>query len=171
MRILRGIAMPAGMGLIAALLLSVLGVQSEFAWGWGVLVAAAAPIFTLQMPDDARADAPGRPLERSYVGSDVARLAWAINLHGDAVSEAVTRRVRATLRRRLARHGIDLDDAAQAAAVEERLGPGVWARLNGRATRIQDIREALAAAERLAPPATHDPTQATHDPTQKEQAP
>lgn len=156
MIIIRRIAMPAGMGVSAALLLSVLGVQTEFAWGWGLLVAAATPAFTLHMPDDARADAPGRALERSYVGSDVSRLAWAINLHGDSVSEAVTRRVRATLRRRLARHGIDLDDETQADAVEERVGPGVWARLNGRGTSTQDIRDALAAAERLAPPDMHD---------------
>ncbi|MGF2947747.1 hypothetical protein [Microbacterium alcoholitolerans] len=169
MSVLRRLAMPAGAGLIAALLLSVLGVQTEFAWGWGVLVAAATPIFSLQMPDDARADAPGRALERSYVGSDVSRLAWAINLHGDSVSEAVTRRVRATLRRRLARHGIDLDDATQAEAVEERLGSGVWARLNGRVTSIRDIREALAAAERLVPPDTHDAIQ--RDAIQREQTP
>lgn len=164
MSIIRRIAMPAGMGVLAALLLSVLGVQTEFAWGWGVLVAAVTPVFTLQMPDDARADAPGRALERSYVGSDVSRLAWAINLHGDSVSEAVTRRVRATLRRRLERHGIDLDDATHADAVEARLGPGLWARLNARGTSIQDLRDALAAAERLAP--TH-----THDEDQREQAP
>lgn len=166
MRVFRRIVVPAGLGLITALVLSALGVQTEFAWGWGVLVAAATPVFALQMPDDARADAPGRALDKSYTGSDVSRLAWAINVHGDAVSEAVTRRVRAILRRRLARHGIDIDidDETQAQVVEEHLGPGVWERLNGRATRIQDIRDALAAAERLAPLDTHDATQREHTP-------
>ena len=164
MRVFRRIVVPAGLGLITALVLSALGVQTEFAWGGGVLVAAATPVFGLQMPDDARADAPGRALVKSYTGSEVSRLAWAINVHGDAVSEAVTRRVRATLRRRLARHGIDIDDETQAQVVEERLGPGVWARLKRRATRIQDIRDALAAAERLAPIDTHDATQREHTP-------
>ncbi|UNK72161.1 hypothetical protein [Microbacterium sp. H1-D42] len=154
MRLLGRIAVPLGLGAISIPVLIALGVQAEFAWAWGALLAAVVVMFQLRMPDDPRLDAPGRKDERSYVGSDVSRLAWAINLSSDSVSEAVTRRVRATLRRRLARRGIDLDDEAQAAAVEQQLGTGLWARLNGRRTSIQDIRDALAAAERLAPSET-----------------
>ena len=163
MRRLRRIVLPLGIGAISIPVLIALGVQVEFAWGWGALAAAVVVLFLLPMPDDPRSDAPGRKSERVYVGSEVSRLAWAINPHGDAVSEAVTRRVRATLRRRLARQGVDLDDETQADAVEQRLGPGLWARLNGRRTSIQDIRDAIAAAERLAddtagPSGMTDPT-------------
>lgn len=154
MRLLGGIAVPVGIGAISIPVLIMLGVQAEFAWGWGAVVAAVVVVFRLRMPDDPRLDAPGREDERSYVGSDVSRLAWAINLRSDSVSEAVTRRVRAILRRRLARQGIDLDDESQADAVEQRLGPGLWTRLNGHRTTAQDIRDALSAAERLAPPET-----------------
>lgn len=153
------VALSAGVGAVGAIVLSALGVQAEFSWGWGVLLAAAALVFTLQMPDDPRADAPGRAPEQSYVGSDVSRLAWAINVHGDTVSEAVTRRVRATLRRRLARHGVDPHDDSHADLVERHLGAGLWARLNGRRTTIQDIRDALDAAERLSPTDPQDATQ------------
>lgn len=150
MRQLGRIAVPVGVGAVSIAVLMMLGVQAEFAWGWGALVAAVVVVLRLRMPDDPRLDAPGRQDDNSYIGSDVSRLAWAINLSGDSVSEAVTRRVRATVRRRLARHGIDVDDQTQTSAVEQRLGRGLWARLNGRRTSIQDIREALAAAERLA---------------------
>lgn len=154
----RRILFALGVGLLTGLVLAMIGVQIEFACGWGVLAVGAAIIARLPAFDDPRADAPGRPEEQTYVGSDVSRLAWAINMHTDTVSEAVTRRVRATLRRRLARHGLDPDVVADGTAIEERLGAGLWARLNGHRTTTTDIRDALAAAERLAPTLREDAT-------------
>ncbi|WP_193596288.1 hypothetical protein [Microbacterium sp. YJN-G] len=157
---------PATTCLLAGAVLSALGVPSVFAWGWAVLAAAAALFIGMQLPDDARADAPGRALHREHVGSDVSRLAWAINLQTGTVNEAVTRRVRATLRRRLQRHGVDLDDERHGSEVEWLLGPGLWQRLNGRRTTTDDLRDALAAMERLvpatSPPLTTSPLTPSH---------
>jgi hypothetical protein len=160
MRFLRGAALPTGIGVAVGFTLSVLGLQAEFAWGWAVLAAAITVATRMMFPDDPRADAPGRAAVPEYVGSDVSRMAWAINTQTDTVNEAVTRRARATLRRRLLRHGIDVDDAGQAAAVDRLLGEGVWARLNGHRTKVGDLRDAIAAAERLvAAPAPDSPAQ------------
>jgi len=155
MRLLRALAAPAVTCAVAGSALSALGVQAEFAWGWAVLAAAAALFIGFQLPADPRSDAPGRLLQKEYVGSDVSRLAWAINRQTDTVNESVTRRVRAILTRRLLRHGVDVGDERQAGEVARLLGDGLWQRLHGRKTTIADIRAALAAAERLAP-AEHD---------------
>jgi hypothetical protein len=140
-----------GIGAAVALGLSTLQLPVVYTSGWGLLIAAGALLLGIRFADDPRDDAPGRELGAEYTGSEVSRLAWAINLHTDTASEAVVRRVRATLRRRLLRHGIDVDDGRQAARVDELIGTGLWARLNGPRTRVADLREALAAAERLAP--------------------
>ena len=165
MRALTRFAIPAGVGVLSALALNGIGLQTEFAWGWGALAAAVALMLRVRMPDEPRADAPGRAKQHPYTGSDVSRLAWAINLQGDSVTEAVTRRVRATLRRRLAREGVDVDDERQSDAVEQRLGAGLWLRLNGRGATVQDIREALAVAERLG---AEDKKSTTQNPIQRE---
>ena len=149
MRWLHALLMAAGVAFLAGIGLAVLRVQIEFVWGLSVLVAAAVLLIGLRLPDDPRVDAPRLPDPPDYIGSDVSRLAWAINMHTDTANEAVTRRLRATLRRRLQQHGVDVDDPRQASAVDRMLGDGLWARLNGRRTRVVDVRAALAAAERL----------------------
>ncbi|PKI93192.1 hypothetical protein CW368_02635 [Actinomycetales bacterium SN12] len=136
-------------GGLAAGVLHVLGVQSVFAWGWAIAAATVTLLIGIRMPDDPRFDAPGRAPDPRYVGSEVSRLAWAINPRTDTVNEAVTRRVRATLARRLGRLGVDAEDDAQTAAIDRHLGPGLWQRLNGRRTTVGDIRAGLEAAERL----------------------
>lgn len=140
-----------GVGAVVALGLSALQLPVVYTSGWGMLIAAGALLFGIRFADDPRADAPGRERGAEYTGSEVSRLAWAINLRTDTANEAVVRRVRATLRRRLLRHGVDVDDERQAVRVDELIGAGLWARLNGRRTRVADLREALAAADRLAP--------------------
>ena len=70
-------------------------------------------------------------------------------MHTDTANEAVTRRLRATLRRRLRQHGVDVDDPRQASAVDRMLGDGLWGRLNGRRTTVRDGPAALAAADLL----------------------
>lgn len=148
-RILRGLALPTGIALVVGVALSALGVQVEFAWGWAALGAAITVATGMVFPDDPRADAPGRKAAPEYVGSEVSRMAWAINTRTDTVNEAVTRRVRATLRRRLLRHGIDVDDEQQTDAVDGLLGEGLWERLNGHRTTISVLRDAIAVADRL----------------------
>ncbi|MFD5215167.1 hypothetical protein [Microbacterium sp. NPDC058345] len=145
------IPLAAGAGVLAAVGFSGLGVQATFAWAWGGLIAAVIAVLGVALPDDPRADAPGRDIGDGFRGSEVSRLAWAINPRTGEVGAAVTRRVRATLRRRLALADLDPEAPADAEEVERRLGAGLWARLNGPRTSIQDIGDALAAAERLAP--------------------
>lgn len=154
MRIVRSLAAPVGIGAVVIVVLTALGMQPEFVVGWAGLGAAVMVAVRMVMPDDPRADAPSSVVEQDYVGSDVSRLAWAINIRTDTVNEAVTRRMRATLRRRLQRHGVDADDVQQAAAVDLLIGDGLWSRLNGRRTTVRDLRDAIAAAERLATPQT-----------------
>jgi len=144
----------AGVAVATGIVLSFLGVQTVFAWAWGVLAAAAVLAFGAAMPDDPRADAPRIESDDSAHGSHVSRLAWAIDARQDRVGQAVSRRVRALLRRRLAPLHLDPDDPAHVAAVDVRLGAGLWSRLSGSHTRITDIEDALAAAERLAPEET-----------------
>jgi len=161
MRLVRGLALPLGVGIVVGAALTAVGMQREFAWGWAVMGVAITVALRMVLPDDPRADAPEHFAEPDYVGSDVSRLAWAINIRTDTVNEAVTRRVRATLRRRLLRHGVDVDDERQADAVDRLLGDGLWARLTGRRTRVDDLRDAIAAAERLATTRTQDSTKET----------
>ncbi|WCD91896.1 hypothetical protein [Microbacterium sp. nov. GSS16] len=149
MRAVRRAVLPTVIGAIGAGVLHVLGVQSIFAWGWAIAAATVTLLTGIRMPDDPRFDAPGRPPDPRYVGSEISRLAWAINPQTDTANEAVTRRVRATLRRRLGRLGVDTEDDAHSAAVDRHLGPGLWQRLNGRRTTVRDIRDGLDAAERL----------------------
>lgn len=156
MRTLRALLPPVGAGVLVGIALMALGMQAEFAWGWAVLGSVIVVAVRMVLPDDPRADAPGRAAGPGYVGSDVSRLAWAINIRTDTVNEAVTRRVRATLRRRLLRHGVDIDDERQAVAVERLLGDGLWGRLTGHRTRVADLRAAIAAAERLASTPTRE---------------
>jgi len=158
MRILRSLAPPLGVGVVVGIALTVLGLQIEFAWAWAVLGAAITIAVRMLMPEDPRADAPSPVAAPDYVGSDVSRLAWAINIRTDTVNEAVTRRVRATLRRRLLRLGVDVDDEQQADAVDRLLGAGLWARLTDRRTKIGELRDAIAAAERLAATQTQEST-------------
>ncbi|WP_336646179.1 hypothetical protein [Microbacterium sp. USHLN186] len=144
---LRGATLPVIAGLLAALALHAVAMPPAFAWVGGVLVAAVALLVRIRMPDDSRMDAPAHGDQGEHRGSQVSRLAWAINPETGTAGEAVTRRVRAILQRRLARAGIDV--ATDTARVERHLGPGLWARLQGRDVRVDDIRAALEVAERL----------------------
>ncbi|MDQ0612511.1 hypothetical protein QF046_000152 [Microbacterium sp. W4I4] len=161
MRILRTLGPPLGIAVLLGIALTAVGMRGEYAWGWAVLGAAIMVAVRMMMPDDPRADAPGHAEAADYVGSDVSRLAWAISIRTDTVNEAVTRRIRATLRRRLLRHGVDVDDELQADAVNRLLGDDLWARLTSRRTRIGDLRDAIAAAERLVTSQTQDSTKET----------
>lgn len=172
MRRARAVLPALGAGVLAVIGLTALRVQTEFVWGWAVLVVAAVLLLGLRLPDDSRIDAPRVSEQPDHVGSDVSRLAWAINLSTDTVNEAVTRRVRAILRRRLLRRGVDVDDPGQSAEADRLLGGGgLWARLNGQRTRVDDVRDALAAAERLLVSPRDDPPHRHDLAAQKESTP
>lgn len=164
----RALLTAVGAGTFSVCALIVLRVQTEFAWGWALLVAALVLLLSLNLPDDPRVDAPRTPAQPDYVGSDVSRLAWAINLHTDTVNEAVTRRLRATLRRRLLRLGIDVDDPARMPEVDRLLGRGLWNRLSGGRTRVADIRQGLDVADRLLQGRPDRPPDDTYFSTQRE---
>ncbi|WP_309066301.1 hypothetical protein [Microbacterium sp.] len=145
----RRVVAAATAGLAAAIALLLLGVQMEFACAWGAVAASVVAVVSHPMPDDPRDDAPMNEAEPRYRGSDVARLAWAVDLKAGTVGEVMTRRVRASLRRRLQHAGLDPDSPADAAAIDARLGSGLWERLSARRVTPADIEDALAAAERL----------------------
>lgn len=147
LKALRGVALPVIAALLAGLALHAVAMPSVFAGTGGILVGAVALLVRIRMPDDSRMDAPAHGDQQDHRGSQVSRLAWAINPQTGKAGEALTRRVRAILQRRLARAGIDV--ATDTARVERHLGPGLWARLQGRDVRVDDIRAALEVAERL----------------------
>lgn len=127
-----------------------LGLQAEFAWSAGLVVMGVVVVFALPLSDDARSDAPSGELPLTQTGSDVSRLAWAVNLSEGRVSEIMSRRVRALLRRRLALRGLDPERADHGYAVERVIGAGLWARLGARRVAVTDIRWALEVADVLA---------------------
>lgn len=140
-----------------------LGLQIEFVIAVGILSLAVGTILATPLGSDTRASAPAAESQDRYRGSEVSRLAWAVKLRDDSVGEMVTRRVRATLRRRLALRGLDPDRPADAAEVDRLLGQGLWDRLNGRRARPTDIDEALTRADALIG-ATEHPTANRHPP-------
>lgn len=149
MRPLRWMTAPTLCTVVAVLILSAVGLQREFAWGWALLIAAVVVLLRIRMPEDPRADAPGRAAGQNYIGSDVSRLAWSVEPRTGKVTEMITRRVRATLARRLARVGVDVEDETQRQVIAQWLDGDLWDRLSGREVTVKDIREALNAAERL----------------------
>lgn len=136
-------------GIACTVITALLGLQLEFAIGVGVVLAAIVVVFGYRRGDDPRTDAPAVEEPSALRGSDVSRLAWAVNVERDTVGEMMTRRVRAILRRRLLCGGIDVDDPAAAARVDQRVGPGIWQRLTTRRAGIADVTTALDAADRL----------------------
>ncbi|HSK23087.1 MAG TPA: hypothetical protein VK906_07930 [Egicoccus sp.] len=86
---------------------------------------------------------------------DVRQLGWRMRADRGRVHGAALQRLRRVARSRLGRHGIDLDDPAQAAAAEARLGTTAHRVLtaeHGRAVRYAAFVQAVDALERLGEP-------------------
>lgn len=147
-RIVLGV-MGAGLALVAILLLTTaIGIPVEFALAWtfiaGVVVLATRQSFI----DDAGAWPPEKPTLAAR-GSEVSRLAWAINPSTGAAGQIVVRRVDRVLRRRLTHHGLDLDDPEQYPAIDDVLGAGIRDLLAKRELKRQDLERLLDAIERI----------------------
>ncbi|AEG44293.1 hypothetical protein [Isoptericola variabilis] len=147
---------------VVALSVTVLGAALVVALlGWldpvhAVLLAAVVLVVTAVWR---RADAgvedpwPAPPEEqRPGARHDVSELGWATFTRSGEVSERVLRRVRALAAARLARHGVDLADPAQASDVERLLGEDVARGLaSRRAPTARVLDHWLGALERLGP--------------------
>lgn len=134
--------------IVSTVALTVVGLEPVFALSGGVLAAAGVILLALRGARTDIDDGPRGEPARHDRGSAVSRLAWGFNPRTDVAGEIVARRVRALLCRRLARRGIDVDDPADAHAVDAVLGTGVWERLITRKATLIDIEHALDTTER-----------------------
>ena len=163
----------------ATVALMLFGLEPFFALSGGVLAGAVVLLAVVRGAEAVIEDGPREQDATTTRGSEISRLAWAFNPRTGVAGEIVSRRVRALLRRRLARRGIDVEDPAQRGRIDGLLGVGLWQRLNGRQVQNADIRSALDAADRLvaasdapleparqSPPSRNEPTQ---PPTRKQE--
>ncbi|MBN6192837.1 hypothetical protein JQN58_38825 [Aneurinibacillus sp. BA2021] len=147
----RTVAIAAGCVLLAVALvlgLRAAGVPLAFAVSWTTVAAAVSLALRGVLVDDPVLWPPERP-PREARGSEVSRLAWAINTRSGVAGTILVRRVQNVLRRRLAHRGLDLDDPADHAAIDALLGQGIRAGLSRREVRRDDIERALDALERI----------------------
>lgn len=123
-----------------------LGLEALFALSAGVLIGTI--VIAASLRDGESASELHDETVTAWHGSAVSRLAWGFNPRTDVAGEIVARRVRALLRRRLARLGIDVDDPADTARVDAAIGDGTWDRLCTRRATRAEIERALDRIER-----------------------
>lgn len=162
----------AGIALIGfTIALIFFGLEPMFALSGGVLASALVLLTALRGAEAVVEDGPQDEPEPPTRGSEISRLAWAFNPRTGVAGEIVSRRVRTLLRRRLARHGIDVDDPAHSDRLDGVVGAGLWQRLSGRQVQNIDIRRAMDAADRLASASAgpSEPTPITPPQTRKQE--
>ena len=141
-----------GVGLVVAavvaVLLGQLGFPVPFVVAWMVLILAIALAGRQVFFDESASWPPEKP-RRDPRGSEVSRLAWAINSRTGVVGHVVVRRVHNVLRRRLAHRGLDLDDPDDHTRIDALLGEGVRGALHRREVQRADIERVLDAIERI----------------------
>ena len=141
-----------GVGLVVAtvvaVLLGQLGFPVPFVVAWMVLILAIALAGRQVFFDESASWPPEKP-RRDPRGSEVSRLAWAINSRTGVAGHVVVRRVRNVLRRRLAHRGLDLDDSDDHSCIDALLGEGVRGALHRREVQRADIERVLDAIERI----------------------
>lgn len=125
----------------------------------GGLVAAVVTLLVQRLDADDEPDwtPPGYDRRRGSRG-DVQELAWSVAGRDGRAGERVLRRLRDVARVRLARHGLDLADPADAPAVERLVGGRAFMTLTRRShplPRVSDLQHTLEVLERLGP-ARHD---------------
>lgn len=136
-------------GALAGIVLVAVGVETWFAVAWALIAAAAVLIGRIVIPADPGSDAPSTALPERRTGSEVSRLAWAVNPRTGEVGALLLRRVQGILRRRLAAHGVDAGDPEQLARVRALCGDDVWEALTRNHATRADVERALTAADRL----------------------
>ncbi|WP_259614245.1 MULTISPECIES: hypothetical protein [Microbacterium] len=137
--------------LIAAALLFVMlifGVPAPFAAAWTLLLLAVVAA-TRQVFFDEVVTWPPEAPRAERRGSDVSRLAWAINTRTGVAGHVVVRRVQGVVRRRLAHLGLDLDDPDDHPRIDVLLGDGVRVSLHAREVQRADIERVLDALDRI----------------------
>lgn len=142
------VAVPAGLFLwfvgisvASTLAFAVTVVAAGIAWG-GYAGSTPPPAYRL------------RPGPRPGVRSDVAQLSWALRDRDGQVSEPGEKRVRLFARRRLARHGLDLDDPAHRERIEALIGESAYAllmRSGGPRPPLTAVEHCLDALDAIAP--------------------
>ncbi|WP_431806303.1 hypothetical protein [Microbacterium paraoxydans] len=150
MRARTGLVVGGGLLLAAALVagLTFAGVPLAFAVSWAIVAAAVTLALRGVLVDDPVGWPPERP-SRETRGSDVSRLAWAINARSGVAGTVLVRRVQSVLRRRLAHRGLDLDEPADHARIDALLGPGIRDGLSHREVLRDDIERALDALDQI----------------------
>lgn len=133
-----------GAGVVAAASLS--GIPALFATAW-ILAAVAIGVITRQTLFTEDTAWPPPEQEPVFRGSEVSRLAWAVNTRSGIVGLGLVRRLNQALRHRAAAHGLDFDDPADAAGIERLFGAGIRSVLDSRAVRRSDVERVLAALE------------------------
>ncbi|MFJ2534067.1 hypothetical protein [Microbacterium maritypicum] len=136
------------LALAVLLLLAQLGFPVPFVLAWMILVVAVAVACRQEFIEVGPAWPPEKP-GRDSRGSEVSRMAWAINTRTGVAGHVVVRRVQGVLRRRLALRGLDLDDPTQHARIDALLGEGVRDALHRREVQRTDIEIVLDAIERI----------------------
>ena len=129
-------------------------------WQWWACVIAGVAVVVgvvvgRRLPDE---DEPRwereRRSRRDGARSDLQDLAWAMVGRDGRTGERTQRRVREIAAVRLARHGVDLADPAQAAAARELLGQRAHAAILRRQSPLPtlgDLRHTITVLERIGP--------------------
>lgn len=142
----------ASVGVIGAagalFLLGKLGFPEPFVLAWMILALGVTFACRQEFIEVGSEWPPEKP-SRSSHGSEVSRMAWAINTRTGVAGHVVVRRVQTVLRRRLALRGLDLDDPAQHARIDALLGEGVRDALHRREVQRTDIEMVLDAIDRI----------------------
>ncbi|MGC5166731.1 hypothetical protein [Luteimicrobium sp. DT211] len=140
-----------------------LGVDPWHALCFGAVTLAIAVLWRGAPDWDDAAWRPGSRPAATGVRDDVARLAAAVGRGRASVHQPALRRLRGVARTRLARHGVDLDDPADAPRVVALLGRHAPAVLSSGATEVRRAAfvACVDALERLdaSPARTHETIQ------------
>jgi hypothetical protein len=136
------------LALAVLLVLGQLGFPVPFVLAWMVVVVTVVLACRQEFIEIGPVWPPEKP-SRGSRGSEVSRMAWAINTRTGVAGHVVVRRVQSVLRRRLALHGLDLDDPAQHARIDALLGEGVRDALHRREVQRTDIEIVLDAIGRI----------------------
>lgn len=115
------------------------------------LLAVAAAWWVAGDGADAAGWESGSAAPGEGVRQDVSRLAWSLRAHRTGIPSAGLRRVHLLAAERLARRGLDVDSADDAAAVERMLGRSAYSVLHpgDRRIRIGAVIACLDALDRL----------------------